>query len=141
MSPGIALLEKHISIAHIALRLPLHEISASKPPAIWFTHSYTFNYRRTLFILSPSPNPSNMKAVYIWLASLVALAAASPADSLNDLFKRDCNGGSCPCNGATGSICFDSCDCETACCNDSTRLCGHGPLDNTFCRGGEPGKL
>jgi hypothetical protein len=141
MSPGIALLEKYISIAHIALRLPLIDISASKPLVIQFSHNYTFNYQRTLYILFPSPNPSNMKAVYIWLASLVALAAASPADPMNDIFKRDCNGGSCPCKGALGSQCFDSCDCQTACCNDSTRLCGHGVLDNTFCRGGEPGKL
>ncbi|KAK0638612.1 hypothetical protein B0T16DRAFT_462376 [Cercophora newfieldiana] len=73
-----------------------------------------------------------MKLSLVWLAALSAVALAAPAEPatlapaseavLDRLMKRDC-GGSCKCTGATGSQCFDSCDCQTACCDDKSRLC------------------
>lgn len=94
------------------------------------------------------------------LASLVAavpaaLPLAAPGKSLNaaepaNLFKRDCNGGSCPCNLDDYSFCIshstrlpESCLCKSACCSANNAICWpanlpHDPGD--YCFGGEPGK-
>lgn len=92
-----------------------------------------------------------MKA-YLWLITLAAFAAAIPADdsfalskredAYTALMKHDCGDPGCSCTGATGSICFSTCDCATACCEDKSRLCSDLSMvlnDGSFCRGGSSG--
>ncbi|KAK1753674.1 hypothetical protein QBC47DRAFT_404020 [Echria macrotheca] len=94
------------------------------------------------------------------LASLVAAAPAvdhppaTPARSPNaaqpaNLFKRDCNGGSCPCNLPDYSFCInnqaqpDSCFCQSACCSANNGYCWPADqphLPGDYCFGGTPGK-
>jgi len=98
---------------------------------------------------TPSPEQLKMKLSIVWLATLSAIVLAAPADPdvapasegvLDKLMKRQCGSGDCRCTGATGSQCFRSCDCQTACCDDRSRLCVTFPTAGSFCRLGTPGK-
>jgi hypothetical protein len=72
-----------------------------------------------------------MKASFLCLTALVALACAIPVDessehalrALDSLMKRGCSASGCPCDTPLDDFCTDSCFCQTACCNSQTALC------------------